>query len=60
MGLRGGSLEAGEDLVATYYMRADGVAANKAAATSAAAAATSMSVAVHNGETFSAGEWGAY
>ena len=40
--------------MATYYMRADGVAANKAAATSDAAAATSMDVTVHNGETFSA------
>ena len=37
-------------------MRADGSAANKAAATSDAAAATSMSRAVHNGETFSAGD----
>lgn len=37
-------------------MRADGVAANKAAATSASAAATSMDIAVHNGETFAAGD----
>jgi hypothetical protein len=41
---------------ATYYMRADGTAANKAAATSSAAAATSMSVAKHNSETFAAGD----
>ena len=40
----------------TYYMRADGSAANKAAATSIAAAATSMSMTTHNSETFSAGD----
>lgn len=40
----------------TYYMRADGSAANKAAATSDGAANTSMDVTVHNGETFSAGD----
>jgi len=40
--------------MATYYVRADGTAANKAAATSDAAASTSMSVATHNGETYSA------
>ncbi|MGO9213715.1 MAG: hypothetical protein ACLP9S_07450 [Syntrophales bacterium] len=38
---------------ATYYMRADGTAANKAAATSCSAASTAMSIATHNGETFS-------
>lgn len=37
-------------------MRADGTAANKGAATSDAAASTAMSVATHNGETFSAGD----
>ena len=42
--------------MATYYMRADGSAANKAAATSDAAASTSMSVSKHNSETFSAGD----
>lgn len=42
--------------MATYYMRFDGTAANKAAATSDAAAATSMSVAKHNSETFSPGD----
>jgi hypothetical protein len=41
---------------ATYYMRADGTAANKAAATSPNAAATSMSVAKHNSETFADGD----
>jgi len=41
---------------ATYYMRADGTAANKGAANSPNAAATAMSVATHNGETFSAGD----
>ncbi len=42
--------------MATYYMRADGTAANKGAATSAASAATSMNMSVHNSETFSAGD----
>ncbi len=42
--------------MATYYMRADGSAANKAAATSAGAASTSMDIAKHNSETFSAGD----
>jgi hypothetical protein len=41
---------------ATYYMREDGTAANKAAASSCDAAATSMSVATHNAETFTAGD----
>ncbi|MCP4262757.1 MAG: right-handed parallel beta-helix repeat-containing protein [Planctomycetes bacterium] len=40
----------------TYYMREDGSAANKEAATSCGAANTSMSVAMHNSETFSAGD----
>ncbi len=40
----------------TYYMRADGTAANKAAATSDAAASTSLDVTGHNAETFSAGD----
>ena len=40
----------------TYYMRGDGSAANKAAATSDAAASTSMDISVYNGETFSAGD----
>ncbi len=42
--------------MATYYVRADGSAANKAAATSDAAANTSMDYAKHNSETFSAGD----
>lgn len=42
---------------ATYYMRADGTAANKAAATGPASdAAACMNISVHNGETFSAGD----
>jgi len=49
-------LAAGQAWATTYYMRADGSAANKAAATSCSAAATAMSVATHNGETFSAGD----
>jgi len=40
--------------MSTYYVRADGSAANKAAATSSDAASTSMNVTVFNGETFSA------
>ncbi len=39
-----------------YYMREDGTAANKAAATDPSAAATSMSVAKFNSETFVDGE----
>lgn len=39
-----------------YYVRADGTAANKAAATSDASASTSMSITTHNGETFSPGD----
>ncbi len=39
---------------ATYYMRADGTAANKRAATSCSSASTAMSVATHNSSTFSA------
>ena len=38
---------------ATYYMRADGKAGNKAAATSCSSASTAMPVAAHNAETFS-------
>ena len=41
---------------ATYYLRADGTAANKAAATGCSAASTAMSIATHNSETFSAGD----
>jgi hypothetical protein len=41
---------------ATYYMRLDGTAVNKTAATSCSAASTAMSVSTHNGETFSAGD----
>jgi len=39
-----------------YYLRADGTAANKAAATSGASASTAMSIATHNSETFEAGD----
>jgi hypothetical protein len=39
--------------MATYYVRADGSAADKAAATDDANANTSMNRAIHNGETFS-------
>ena len=42
--------------MATYYMRADGTAPNKESAMEGINAATSMSVATHNGETFSAGD----
>ena len=35
-----------------YYLRVDGTAVNKAAATSGASASTAMSVAKHNSETF--------
>jgi len=38
---------------AVYYMRADGKAANKAAATSCSSPSTAMSVATHNAQTFS-------
>jgi len=38
----------------TYYLRNDGTAANKAAATSCGAVGTAMSVATHNAETFAA------
>lgn len=38
---------------ATYYMRADGKAANKTVATSCSSASTAMSVARHNKESFS-------
>lgn len=42
---------------ATYYLRADGTAANKAAASGpCGTAANCMNVSVHNGETFSAGD----
>ena len=41
---------------ATYYLRADGTAAKKAAATSGASASTAMSVATQNSETFEAGD----
>lgn len=44
--------------MATYYLRADGTAANKEAATSDAAASTSMNLSVHNSERseFSSGD----
>lgn len=43
--------------MAEYYMRADGTAANKAAATGPASDASKcMSIATHNGETFSGGD----
>lgn len=43
--------------MATYYMRADGSAANKAAATGPTSSASAcMNISVHNGETFSAGD----
>ena len=43
--------------MATYYMRADGTAANKAAATGPSSnVAACMNVTVHNGETFSAND----
>lgn len=41
---------------ADYYVRADGTAANKAAATAASAASTAMNVTVFNAETFSASD----
>jgi len=42
---------------ATYYIRADGTAANKAAATGpCGTVGNCMSVAIHDGETFSAGD----
>lgn len=41
---------------ATYYLRADGTAEDKTAATSCSAAATSMSVATHNAQTFAPGD----
>lgn len=43
---------AGRTDAATYYLRADGAAADKTAATSDAAAATAMSVATHNAQAF--------
>jgi len=44
-------------IAATYYMRADGTAANKAAATGPPSSASAcMSIATHNGETFSPGD----
>jgi len=42
--------------VATYYVAEGGTAANKAAATSGTYPGGCMSPAVHNGETFSAGD----
>ena len=41
---------------ATYYLRGDGSAANKGAATSCSAAGTAMNVTTHNAQTFSAGD----
>lgn len=51
-------LIAGQAWGATYYLRHDGavLAANKASATSCAAAETAMSLAQHNAATFSAGD----
>lgn len=43
--------------MATYYVRADGTAVNKAAATDSSSAATSMSVDTFNAETFSPGDF---
>ena len=40
----------------TYYMRSDGTAANKAAATGCGSASTAMSESKHNSESFSAGD----
>jgi len=41
----------------TYYMRADGTAANKGAASGPGSTQSAcMNVSVHNGETFSAGD----
>jgi len=40
----------------TYYMRADGTAANAAAATSCSAASTAMNVTTHNAASFSPGD----
>lgn len=40
----------------TYYMRADGTAANKAAATDPSDPSTAMSIATVNGETFAGGD----
>lgn len=45
-------LFAGHGWGATYYIRDDGSAANKAAATGCADASTAMSIATHNTETF--------
>ena len=39
----------------TYYMRADGTAANKEAAITASSAGGAMNLSVHNGETFKVG-----
>ena len=41
---------------ATYYMRDEGTAANKAAATGCGAASSAMNEAVHNAESFAAGD----
>ena len=40
----------------TYFMRGDGTAANKAAATSCSAASTAMNIGTHNSQTFSPGD----
>ena len=52
----GGIFSAGFVSAATYYVRADGTAANKSVATSSDSASTSMSAAIFNGETFSDGD----
>ena len=41
---------------ATYYMRSDGTASNKEAATGCGSASTAMNESVHNGETFNPGD----
>ena len=41
---------------ATYYMRSDGTAANKEAATGCGAASTAMNITVHNAEDFAGGD----
>jgi len=41
---------------AVYYVRTDGTAVNKAAATSANSASTSMSIATHNSQAYAAGD----
>jgi hypothetical protein len=49
-------LVANSSFAATYYMRSDGTAANKEAATSCSAANTSMDETEHNSESFSSSD----